>query len=325
MRVLSTLIVALIAAVATHATDASAQTCESPPSTPLTSVQPLTATFLGTTTIALSDGVTTIMIDGFLSRPSASDVAFGEIAPNRRIISAALDDANIGDLAAVLVAHSHYDHALDSVDVADHHGDALVVGSASTANLARGAGYSNFCVIEPNSPLRIGAFNVRAISSPHSLPTLFPGDIEEPLRLPAHVSRMRYGGNFSFLIEHQKRRILITTSANFTPKTFRGVRADVVFLSIGSMRVRGERFVREYWSTAVANVGAHVVTPIHWDNFTRPLARPLPRGAGFAWSMGQLEELAGDSVDICVLDAFQTLRIGTRLNDAVPVQCAADN
>ena len=68
--------------------------------------------FFGVSTIALFDGETTLLTDGFFSRPSAQQVLAGRVSPNHAAIDEALQKAGIGEAAAVLVAHSHYDHAL---------------------------------------------------------------------------------------------------------------------------------------------------------------------------------------------------------------------
>ncbi len=78
----------------------------------------LTARFLGTATIVLDDGETSIMTDGFFSRPGKWQLLTGKIGPDAARIDHALSRANVSRLAAVLVAHSHYDHAMDSAAVA---------------------------------------------------------------------------------------------------------------------------------------------------------------------------------------------------------------
>ena len=99
----------------------------------------LRAMFFGVSTIALFDGETTLLTDGFFSRPSAQQVLAGRVSPNHAAIDEALQKAGIGEAAAVLVAHSHYDHALDAPAVCWRTG-ATLVGSESTLNIGRGYG-----------------------------------------------------------------------------------------------------------------------------------------------------------------------------------------
>lgn len=236
----------------------------------------LRATFLGVTTILFDDGETALMTDGFFSRPAFKEVAMGVIAPDRARIEDALGKAGVTRLAAVLTAHSHHDHAMDTPVVAAMTG-AVIVGSESTANIARGLDFpkDRVRVIRGGEQLVFGRFTIRVIKSPHSPGALFPGEITSPLRPPAPAREYKEGGNYSFLIEHDKQRILVHPSANFSPGALDGVHADVVFLGMGTLGKQSDQFARDYWREVVRSTGARLVIPIHWDNFFRPLAEPL--------------------------------------------------
>src|SRR5688572_19251352 len=99
----------------------------------------LRVTFLGVSTLYFRDSSAAILIDGFFTRPGLFEVAAGKIGPDPARIDAALAKAGIQELDAVIAVHSHYDHAMDSPAVAARTG-ALVVGSPSTAWIARGQG-----------------------------------------------------------------------------------------------------------------------------------------------------------------------------------------
>jgi L-ascorbate metabolism protein UlaG (beta-lactamase superfamily) len=236
----------------------------------------LRVTFLGVSTLLFDDGRTALLTDGFFSRPGLLRVAFGRLRPDIARIDAALGRAGITRLAAVLVAHSHYDHALDAPVVAQRTG-ALLVGSSSTAVI--GAGYSlqadRFVPAPVAQPLRLGGFTVTAMQSAHSHPDRFPGTIDEPLTLPARASRYRTGDCYSFHIGHDDGSALVHASANFRPGALAGLRADVVYLGIGQLGRSSEQFRYEYWRQVVEPVQPKRVVPIHWDRFTRPLSRPL--------------------------------------------------
>jgi L-ascorbate metabolism protein UlaG (beta-lactamase superfamily) len=236
----------------------------------------LQAKFLGVATVLLDDGEIAVMTDGFFSRPGLPDTLLRAIAPDQRRIDEALKKAGVTQLAAVMTAHSHYDHAMDAPLVAARTG-AVIVGSQSTANIARGLDFpaARIRVIKGGETFAFGKFKVTAIKSPHSPDVLFPGEITEPLRPPARVRDYKEGGNYSFLIEHAGRRILVHASANFARGSMRGMAADVVFLGIGALGKQSERFTRDYWREIVQETGARLVIPIHWDNLFRPLDEPL--------------------------------------------------
>lgn len=68
---------------------------------------------------------------------------------------------------------------------------------------------------------------------------------------------------------------MIHASANMRAGALDGRRADTVYLGIGTLGKQSPSFRDTYWRTYVADTGARRVIPIHWDNFTRGLDRPL--------------------------------------------------
>ncbi len=232
--------------------------------------------YFGATTIQIDDGNTALMIDGFFSRPGLAQVLFGEISPDIDRINYAFAKGDVGNLAAVLVAHSHYDHAMDSAFVAVRT-NAVLVGSKSTAKIGQGQGLPDNRIVEVNhrDKLRYGDFIVEIFESPHSADPWFSEDIDQTLQPPARVGQYRAGRNYSFLIRHQWGTVLIHPSANFSPKLFENIKADVVFLSLGMLGSQSECFAEEYWRSVVLASKARFVVPIHWDDLLRPLDEPL--------------------------------------------------
>ncbi len=233
-------------------------------------------TFFGTTSLHVTDGSTSLCIDAFLTRPSLPRVALGRIAPDRAVIADALERGGVGALDAVFTAHSHYDHALDAPEVVAMRGGTLH-GSDSTLNLGRGAGLdaARLRRIADGDVVRLGAFSVRVFESRHSPGDAFPGEIDRPLRMPVRARALRTGACFSFAITHPTGTVLVHPSANVVPGMFAGVAADVVYLGVGGLGRQPEHFRDTYWAEVVETTGAHLVVPVHWDDFTRPLTRPL--------------------------------------------------
>lgn len=249
---------------------------ELPPATAPLPPGRLTARFFGVGTVLLGDGETAIMTDGFFSRPGKLRLLAARIAPDEERIAQGLRQGGVSRLAAVLVAHSHHDHAMDAASVARRTG-ALVIGSESTANIARGDGFpeDRIRVIAGGESFSFGRFRVTVFRSPHSPGALFEGEIGAPLKTPARASAYREGGNFSYLVEHDGGRVLVHASTNFRPGLYRGVRADVVFLGVAVLGKQSAEFAEDYWREVVKATGARLVIPIHWDDFTLPLEAPL--------------------------------------------------
>lgn len=241
----------------------------------------ITATWLGVSGVLLSDGTTRLLVDPYFSRPRGWGPLLrnAPIAPDTAAISAGLRRIGAESAAAVLVSHSHFDHALDAGAVAQASG-AMLVGSTSTANIGRGAGVpeSRLRVALPGAELRFGDFAVTFIESRHAgatggAPT---GDITAPLAPPARYGDYRQGGTWSIVVAHPRGRILLHGSAGYAPGALRGHRAEAVFLGVALVDT-----LDDYLRETVDAVGASRVFATHWDDFTVPLDAappPLPFG-----------------------------------------------
>ena len=236
----------------------------------------LRATFLGVSTVLLDDGETALLTDGFFSRPSALRVVAGRIAPDRTRVTAALRRAGIDRLAAVLPVHSHYDHALDAPLVAELTG-AELLGSRSTQNIALGQGFpeDRIRLVPAGGPMRFGRFTMTALPAAHTPQDAAPGQIDRPLRTPARARAFRTGGCYSVHVAHDEKALLVHASTNSIAGVLDDHPADVVYLGIATLGRRDEAFRERYWRQTVGATGARRVVVVHWDDFTRPLDRPL--------------------------------------------------
>ncbi|QIX25224.1 MBL fold metallo-hydrolase [Nocardioides sp. JQ2195] len=249
----------------------------------------LSVTFLGVATLLVTDGTTSLMTDGFFSRPNLARVGLRPLTPDDARIDAALNRVGVDRLAAVLPVHSHFDHAMDSAVVAERTG-AQLVGGSSTANIGRGHGLpeSRLDEVASGESRTYGDFTVTAFKSRHCPPDRFPGTIDAPLRTPARAKAYKCGEAWSVFVSHASGpTILVQGSAGFLPGALVGRSADVVYLGIGQLGVQSDDHIRTFWQETVQAVGAHRVVLIHWDDFFRPLDQPL-RALPFA----------GDDLDV---------------------------
>jgi L-ascorbate metabolism protein UlaG (beta-lactamase superfamily) len=182
-----------------------------------------------------------------------------------------------------------------------------VVGSASTANLARGAGLPEERIVDwsDGGSRSFGRFTVTFIPSRHmplyadGTPPI-PGNIDTPLVPPAPISAWREGGSYTIVIAHPRGTALVQGSAGYVVGALEGVRADVVLLGIAGLARLGRDHTRNYWLEIVARTGAKRALPIHHDDFTRPYGEvmPFPRIVDdLETSVGWLTDLAARRTD----------------------------
>lgn len=256
---------------------------------------PLSATFLGVSTILLDDGTSAILTDGYFSRPSLVNVAATRIPPNLGRIDACLDKALGGrPLAAVVPVHTHFDHALDSAVVA-HRTGAQLIGGTSTANIGRGGRLpkDRITVAVPGEAITAGTWTLTLVESEHCPPDRYPGEITRPVVAPARASAYRCGEAWSILVEHVSgATALVQGSAGFVPGALSGRSAEVVYLGVGQLGLQSEEYLTSYWTETVRTVGARRVVLTHWDDFFRPL--PMHAGDPPLRAL----PFAGDDLDV---------------------------
>lgn len=255
----------------------------------------VTATWLGVTTLLFDDGETQILIDGFFSRPSIWDSLLGRAVVNdAATINYALHEYRMRRLVAIIPVHSHFDHAMDIGAIANRT-SASVLGSESTANIARGAGVpeDQIVVATDEQVYEFGEFRVHLLPSLHAPlgwggNAPLPGTIEEPLVMPQPIDAFRAGLSYSIVIEHTQGTTLVQGSAGFIEGELESLSADVVMLSIGGLTMLDEEYAENYWRETVTRTGARTVYPIHFDDFTQPFGTVVPAPK----FLGNLQEAA---------------------------------
>ncbi|MEZ0372751.1 MAG: MBL fold metallo-hydrolase [Candidatus Sericytochromatia bacterium] len=242
----------------------------------------LDVTFLGTTSLYFSDGESRILIDGFFTRPdNLWQVFLGQVSTDKDKVRRYLQRLGIDRLDAMPVFHSHYDHAMDTAEIARLTG-ARILGSESTAMIARGSGLpeSQITVVEPGRAYAFGQFRITMIESKHvPLPSLIEAtgmmdDIEKPLQQPASIYAYREGMTYAILIEHPLGNSLLHSGA-FRPGELKGRRVDNLFLCTPGLPRMSAAEQEQFFREIITEPGVSRLIPVHWDEFTRSLDLPL--------------------------------------------------
>jgi L-ascorbate metabolism protein UlaG (beta-lactamase superfamily) len=230
--------------------------------------------WLGTAGFALEYQGTTVLFDPYLTRASLLRVVTSRLVPDARAIAAHTPRAD-----AIVVGHTHFDHALDVPAIAALTG-AQVYGSRSAVTLCRGSGLPEARLHDvERSPgadpavAEVGPFELRFHPSAHSRFALgrvpFPGEIADCDHVPLRFDHYRCGAVFAVEIRVAGRTILHLGSAELIEANLRVREPDLLLLCAAgwtSSRDLPERVARA--------ITPRAVLLSHWDDFFRPLERP---------------------------------------------------
>lgn len=230
-------------------------------------------TWLGTAGFAIEHEGHVLLLDPYLTRASLSRCL---LAPLRADAALARRVAPRAD--AIVLSHTHFDHALDTPLIARQTG-ARVFGSRSALRLCRAHGLpeSRLECVEPaagGTPHRaeVGPFRLRFWPSAHSALLLgrvpFPGEIADCTDVPLRAEGYRCGAVFGLEIEIAGRRLFHVGSAELIE---RGWRVGAVDLALAC--VAGWTASERYPERLLAALSPSAVLLHHWDNFLRGLDR----------------------------------------------------
>jgi len=242
--------------------------------------------WLGTAGFRLTYEGQHILIDPYLTRLPLRDLLL------RRVVAA--DEARLAalpDPLAILVGHTHFDHALDVPALARRAG-CSVYGGDSMARLMKLHGEAERAiVVEPHRTYDLGPFAVTFVPSKHSklaggLWIPYSGEITcdhlDGLIPQAYKCGQVWGLHIAVggvSIYHQGSCDLEDDAV---------VHRDLDYLLCG---ISGRRFTARYVERLLRKFSPRVVVPHHFDDFFRPADQPMAMSlnvnlAGFVDEVG---------------------------------------
>ena len=276
-------------------------------------------TYLGVATLLIDDGETQLLTDGFVTRPSFTEVAFSEIGCDTLLVKKMIDRLKMHRLKAVFAAHSHYDHAMDAPYFA-FYTKAILYGSSSTLNIGKGAKLTDAFLREykPGKAFTIGKFTITVLHSKHTRPVGWPAkdntgeEISKPFSQPAKLEKYTEGGAYDFLIRHGEHSLLIKASTNFLPQAFDSIKADVLFLGVALLSKQDRIFQNEFYQQTAGKLKPKLIIPIHWDNFFKPLNSQLVPYGNFVDDVRSnfdflIRKTTSDSIQFGIMQGFESL------------------
>ena len=233
----------------------------------------LSLTWLGTAGFSLAYQGHVLLLDPYLTRLSLTDLL------RRRTITA--DERALGRHVeradAILVSHTHFDHALDVPALARRTG-CQAYGSTSLARLMGLHGLEpQAIVVEPHRRYEVGPFRFHFVPSLHSklvLGLAVPSGGELSCEHLDELTPQAYrcGQVFAMHIEVAGLRFYHQSSCDLLDKEIKDRGVDYFLCGIS-----GRSFTPHYVERIVRLVDPAVIVPTHYDDFFRPLDAP----AGF--------------------------------------------
>jgi L-ascorbate metabolism protein UlaG (beta-lactamase superfamily) len=264
----------------------------------------LELTWIGTAGFRLAYQGTVIWIDPYVTRLSKSALALRRVVPS----SVAEVDRWIDRADAVLVGHTHFDHALDVPTIAKRWG-CPVYGSSSLQHLMALHGLGDYAVVvEAKKTYEVGPFKFHFVPSVHSKLQLGLGIPYSGELTCDHVDELipqayKCGQVWGIAIEVAGMRLYHQGSADLLEDEVIDRGVDMFLCGIS-----GRRFTPRYVHRAVRALDPKLIVATHFDDFFQPLATPMD----FSFNVnltGFADEAHAAARDIPVY----TLEIGKRV------------
>ena len=252
--------------------------------------------WLGAAGVELEADGQVLTLDPFFTRPSLVDM-LRPVVSNSALVAEKLPVCQF-----VLVTHSHYDHLMDVPEVLRHTG-AVAYGSPNTCQLLSrlGVPISRLHEISRGDKFSLGEFDVEVIAGQHSpIPfgSIFNGSLRADLQPPLRVQDYRMDACLGYCIHVMGVRVLVCAAQ---PQP-----ADVLFVVAQESR--------QYYLRLFQGVQPHTFVPIHWDNFTRPLCKPLRRftrpGRMPLWYLTRLAHRTLPRAKVIIPEVFREYSLG---------------
>ncbi|MBX3313403.1 MAG: MBL fold metallo-hydrolase [Actinobacteria bacterium] len=254
--------------------------------------------WLGVAGFALSSEGTTLLIDPYVTRRPVGDLL------RRRVWSSdpVLLDRHVPRADAILLGHTHFDHALDAPAIAARDG-ATVYGGRSAATLMGLHGLAGQAVeVEAHRPFEIGPFTITFVPSVHSKLVLglkVPNGGEITCEHLDGLTGQAYccGQVWGIQIEVAGATIYHQGSADLLDDEIGRREVDVFLCGIA-----GRQVTDDYLGRILPRLAPRTVVITHHDDFFRPLDDPEGGGLAFGVDVARfVDEVGAVSGDLRVV------------------------
>ena len=227
----------------------------------------LEITWIGTAGFRFAYEGTVVWIDPYVTRLSLGALLRRRVVPSSsEAVARWIDRAD-----AVLVGHTHFDHALDVPEIA-RATRCRVYGSQSLAHLMElHALREQAVVVEPHRDYEVGPFRFHFVPSVHSKLWLGLGIPYSGELTCDHVDELtpqayRCGQVWGIFVEVAGMRFYHQGSCDLVEAELHDRDVDVFLCGIS-----GRRFTARYVERIVRALAPCVIVPTHFDDFFRPV------------------------------------------------------
>lgn len=198
-----------------------------------------------------------LLIDPFLSRPPFHRLFFGRVKPDHDLLATYIQKADY-----ILITHPHWDHIMDVPEIV-RNTKASVYGSKNACALLEICGISQQSIhrINPLETLALNPFLIFIHKVQHDqipFSKVFNGSLNPGLKYPLRLRDYKMDICYSFQIQ--------VGGINFQVGKEPHLPTDILFVSL-----QDEASI---YSLLQSN-RPQLVIPVHWDNFTRRIDKPL--------------------------------------------------
>ncbi len=237
--------------------------------------------WLGVAGFAISYKGTTILLDPYVSR-----ITFGDYLKRKPSLpDPAMVDAWIPRADAVLVGHTHFDHAVDAPAVARRDGATVYGGTAARHLMGLHGLGDQAVVVEPHKDYTVGPFEFTFRPSQHSKLVLgkkvpYGGEITcehvSGLRANAYHCGDVWGIRIAVQTDSGPYTLFHQGSADLIEDQVRDCDIDLFLCGIA-----GREFTEDYTGRIMRALKPRQVVITHHDDFLVPLGQPQ----GFAFGI----------------------------------------
>ncbi|MBI2295791.1 MAG: MBL fold metallo-hydrolase [Betaproteobacteria bacterium] len=288
----------------------------------------LRLTHFGAAGWSITDGAATLLLDPYFSRVRFKNRPYG--APDAATVprdprpvvdytevpthDTGTVDRHVARADFVLLSHSHFNHAMDMPHIA-RKTSATVIGTESTANIARASGVPDAQIITARGgeDFEFDRVSIKVIPSLHSAlsnkhywsSAAIPRDVKMPLRLKDYVE----GGTLAYMVRIGGRQLLLFGGMNYIEREVAGLRPDVALIAAAKPR----REIHDYTGRLLRALGRpRIVVATHWDNQGLPFGAPQDEARAEADTFVAEVKAVSPRTRVVVPAHFQTIVLDGR-------------